>query len=592
MRRIALTALLVMAAAWGVAAVAGADGSHTYKVQMYNAFGLVKGSDVRVAGVNAGSVTALDIDASKRAVLTIELSGPASVLGEDTRCSSEPQSLIAEYFLDCRPKGPPLAENGEIPASHVRQTVQPDLVQNTLRMPYAQRLQLIINEFGTALAGNPQDLNEAIRKGAPALTQLKRVTGILASQNRTIRDLNANSDKIIAQLNDRRDDVVRFIQTARDTAAASAERRTDLSTDFDRLDNFLAQLKPTMAKLDQLAIQQTPLLSNLHAAAPQLNTLAANLPAFNKASTKSLASLGKAAVPGRQALRQGLDEIQALKRSGQNATPVAENVDKFLLDISSPKRAPVIDQRAAKTCGHKTKPCYSTGRKAPTGYTGMEGLLNYAYYQTLAINQYDQIGHLLHFSLFGLGTSPCGEYNAGGEGPDFGVPKAQSLGGGTTTDLTKTDPCVSWFGASQPGIGGPNSDIGHPRYDKSVCPTHPADGSVPYAYGGSQDTSLCDPNVSASSSSASKSTATRRAQATAEVSPGQSVPSGTGQGPLPQLPPSSLPKPGQNQLPDILGLGNHGGVPPAVGGHLKGGDKTGGANGKAAKDLLDFLLTN
>ena len=28
---------------------------------MYNAFGIVEGSDVRVAGVNAGTVTSLDI---------------------------------------------------------------------------------------------------------------------------------------------------------------------------------------------------------------------------------------------------------------------------------------------------------------------------------------------------------------------------------------------------------------------------------------------------------------------------------------------------------------------------------------------------
>src|SRR5215211_6068360 len=125
MRRISFIALAVLSAVWAVAAVAGADDSHTYRIQMYNAFGLVNGSDVRVAGVNAGSVTALDVDDQKRAVLTVELSGPVSVLGEETRCSSEPQSLIAEYFLDCRPKGPPLEDNGEIPASHVRQTVQP-----------------------------------------------------------------------------------------------------------------------------------------------------------------------------------------------------------------------------------------------------------------------------------------------------------------------------------------------------------------------------------------------------------------------------------------------------------------------------------
>ncbi len=123
--------------------------------------------------------------------------------------------MIAEYFLTCNPKGAPLPEGGTIPAGHVTETVQPDLVQNTLRESYKDRLAILINEFGTALAGNPQDLNEAIRLGSPALRKLQAALRILASENRTIRDLNANSDKIITQLANRRADVISFIQHAR-----------------------------------------------------------------------------------------------------------------------------------------------------------------------------------------------------------------------------------------------------------------------------------------------------------------------------------------------------------------------------------------
>jgi len=174
MRRIVLIGALLAALAAGATSMAGADDSHTYNIEMYNAFGIVKRSDVRIAGVNAGSVTALGITPTKRALVTISTSGPLGVLGKDTRCSSEPQSLIAEYFITCSPNGPPLPDGGTIPASHVKQTVQSDLVQNTLREPFKDRLQLLINEFGTALAGNPHDLNQAIRLGSPALDQLRR----------------------------------------------------------------------------------------------------------------------------------------------------------------------------------------------------------------------------------------------------------------------------------------------------------------------------------------------------------------------------------------------------------------------------------
>src|SRR3954470_23638065 len=118
MRRIALmTALLGALAAW-VTSLAGASDSHTYHIQMYNAFGIVNGSNVRIAGVDAGTVTGLDITPQKRADLTVETSGPLGVLGKDTRCASQPQSLIAEYFLTCNPKGEPLPDGGTIPANH------------------------------------------------------------------------------------------------------------------------------------------------------------------------------------------------------------------------------------------------------------------------------------------------------------------------------------------------------------------------------------------------------------------------------------------------------------------------------------------
>ena len=300
MRRIALIVAVLAAAGAGLASMAGADDSHTYNIEMFNGFGLVNGSDVRIAGVDAGSVTGLDVTADKRALVTVETSGPLGVLGKDTRCASEPQSLIAEYFLTCNPKGPPLPDGGTIPASHVKETVQPDLVQDTLREPFKDRLQLLINEFGTALAGNPHDLNQAIQLGSPALFQLKRALDILASENTTIRDLNANSDVIIKQLAQRRADVVKFIQEARDTSAISAQRRADLSTNFDRLDNFLAQLHPTLVKLGDVATQQKPLLADLRAAAPGLNTLAVKLPAFNQATSCASTSITRC-IPGRAA---------------------------------------------------------------------------------------------------------------------------------------------------------------------------------------------------------------------------------------------------------------------------------------------------
>jgi virulence factor Mce-like protein len=574
MRRLALIATLLACgpAVW-LATAAGADDTHTYTIELDNAFGIVQGSEVRVAGVTQGEVTDLDINAAKRAMLTVEVSGPLSQFGEDTECSSEPQSLIAEYFIDCEPKGDPLAEGGEIPVEQTEQTVQPDLVQNTLREPYRRRLQLLINEFGTALAGNPENLNAAIRRGAPALREFQEVTDLLGDQNRIIRDLNEDSDTIFARLAERRDDVVRFVQEARDTAAASADRRTDLGRDFNLLDDFLAELRPTMVELGRLARAQTPLLVDLRAAAPHLNRLAVSLPEFNEASQVSLESLGDAGVVGKRALRKGRDEIAQLRRTGHNAPVTSEYLADFLSDLDDPRRAVEIDTRAGRDTGRaSTEP----GTENTMGYTGLEGLLNYVYYQAGSINQFDRIGHMLHFSLFGADDiPPCGAFHTGGQ-----EGTAPTDDNGETKDPNEAARCTAWLGPNQPRITQP---LELPRYDASVCPA------------GSDAPELCDPNAASSGArtlrgdragSGTVGAGSDRGTApSAPSAPGAPGASPQGGGPPQKEPPKGLP----NDVDDILDLPQDQ-LPDDLPG-LGGGGSGGGATG-AADDLLDFLLSN
>ncbi len=568
MRRIALLIALIAACGAGFAATATGDDSHTYFIELDNAFGLTNGSEVKVAGVAEGTVQELLINSDKRAVIKVQLSGPLSVLGEDTVCSSEPQSLIAEYFIDCVPKGDPLVENEgsdderienpDIPVDQTRQTVQTDLVQSALRMPFRDRLTLIINEFGTALAGNPENLNDAIRRGAPALEAAKKVTGVLADQNTIIRDLNANSDAIITKLNDRSADVVSFIKNARATADVGAAQRENLSKDFELLDNFLAELQPTMVKLNDLAVAQTPLLRDLGVAAPGLTTLSRNLPDFNRAAAPSIKSLGKAAVVGKTALDNGDNEIKQLADSSKKAFSVADNLSKFLRDIDDPRRAVEIDARAGESTGRtNSKP----GKRDTMGYTGMEGLLNYVFYQAGAISQYDTVSHLLHFSIFEVGSGPCASYNGGQTVP--------SASGGETTDAAEANRCVAWLGPNQPGI---NSGPELPPYDGSVCP------------GGSTDLTLCDPaNTSARKRSGLTSTADDATAARGQSgSGGSGSPAGAGG----DSGPGSSPDSGSGSgVPDVSGGAGDirdalpGGLDDILGGGSKDQSGSGGSSG-------------
>ncbi|HYH60488.1 MAG TPA: MlaD family protein [Solirubrobacterales bacterium] len=604
MRRLALMLALVAAGAsvWA-ASVSADEETHTYRLEIFNAFGLVEGSEVKVAGVNSGTVVGLEVSEDKTALVEVELTGPLAVLGVDTQCSSEPQSLIAEYFIDCQPAGEP-AEDGSILDKKVTQTVQPDLVQNTLRMPFKQRLAILINEFGTALSGNPENLNEAIRLGAPALEDLHAALRLLGRQNTVIRDLNVDSDRIISDLVERKEDVNAFIENAGEAAAVSAERREDLRTNFDLLDDFLAELQPTMVELENVARESTPLLADLRGAAPQLNELATSLPAFNRAGQASLVSLGKAAKPGTRALRRGVQQgtFEALADSGKKAPKTTELLADFARDIDDPRRIVEIDDRAQKTCEDDTLPCFSTGRKGPTGYTGMEGLLNYAYYQAGSTNQYDSVGHLLHFTLYDVFRGSCGSYNAQNAWPlpNEDPPEADGEG---TTDITQAANCVSVLGPTQPGITeseesicaeAPAGQVCEPMFNPAVCNGQVDDGVDDNGVA-PEDADLCNGAGPRTDQKSSGGAAARGGGATpgGRESPGgagptePTLPELPGGGDLPVDPGDADPDDIRDILDDLPGgLGKNG----KSGKNGDGGRGPAGDSGQAANDLLDFLF--
>jgi phospholipid/cholesterol/gamma-HCH transport system substrate-binding protein len=577
MRRIAAIFAFLAVLGAVVSNVASAEEeTRTYKIEMYNAFGIVEQSEVRVSGVNVGEVQSLDVNEEKRAVVTVEVSDELAVFGDETTCSSEPQSLIAEYFIDCQPAGKPLPENGIIPASRVSQTVQTDLVQNTQREPFKQRFRLLINEFGTGLAGNSEALNEAIRLGAPALTDLKKVTATLREQRKTIRELNEDSSQTIGELAKRRDEIAAFVDEAEDTSAIAAARTDDVSTNFSLLDDFLGELRPSLVQLDRLAQAQTPLLTNLRGAAPHLADLSGNLPRFNRASEDALRTLGNAGDVGRRALTRGADEIELLAEAGEKAEPALEPLADFVSDLDDPRRAVEIDRRAGVDTGRDG---LEPGRRDTMGYTGLEGLLNYVRNQALTINQFDSVSHLFRFGIYEANTGPCGAFNSG-RNPDTGELGVPAQGGGTTTDINEVAECAAWLGPNQGGIapGHTDDDLGLGPYDPAVCPkgTQPMDAQERY----------CDPNTPSprDSKQTGSASAGKRENAERSDTPGGGLPELPG---LPGLDPNDLPN--GPDLPDVGGAA--GDAANGLGRRLgRGGRGGGGSDSAATGDLLDFLF--
>ena len=394
-RILAMASVLLAAGALAVFGTgAGDDGGH-YRVRaiFMNAFSVIPGEDVKIAGVKVGKIESLDVTPDHKAAVVLRIDRPGfDDFRADAECTIRPQSLIGEKFVECTPTqprpenaqpAPPLRkiQRGDgkgqylLPVTQTTKPVDLDLVNNTLRLPYRERLAIIINELGTGLAGRGGDLRQAITNADPALKETDKVLAILAEQNRVLADLARNGDTILAPLARDRARVADFVTQAARTGEATAERSDALEQNIAKLPAFLRELTPTMQALGGFADQATPVFTDLGKEAPSINRFIKELGPFSQAGIPALQSLGAAADVGGPALTKSKPIITDVGQLASGAKPLTSNL-------------------AALTTSLK-----DTG--------GIERLMDYLFYQVAAINGFDADGHYLRAGLI---LNACSQY--------------------------------------------------------------------------------------------------------------------------------------------------------------------------------------
>ncbi len=396
MKRLAASlALIIGATAFVVFGTGASDEDSGYKVraEFRNAFTVIPGLDVKIAGVKVGKVDDLDVTPDQKAAVVLRIDKPGfKDFRRDAECTIRPQSLIGEKFVECTPTQPradgakappplPRIRRGEgrgqylLPVSQTSRPVDLDLLTNVVRLPEQERLSIILNELGTALAGRGPELRQAIRNANPALKETDKVLAILGDQNRVLESLASDSDRIMAPLARDRAKAADFVDKASIVSAAAASRDTQLEQSIRRLPEFLRQLRPTMTRLGSLSDEMTPVLSDLDAVAPDLNRFVLQLGPFSQAADPAIVRLGAASVVGRDALVKARPIVQDLGRFASQARPLSANLQSLLTSLRD------------------------------TG--GIERALDYIFYQVAAINGFDSVSHYLRAGLI---VNTCTQY--------------------------------------------------------------------------------------------------------------------------------------------------------------------------------------
>jgi ABC-type transporter Mla subunit MlaD len=318
---------------------------------------MVKGEQVRVAGANVGEIESVgvtlpgEVDSYEggverkiagKAVIVMKITDPGfQDFRSDASCLIRPQSLIGEKFVDCRPTiprapgsppAPPLKKvsSGQpgagqylLPLENNSTSVDPDLINDINKLPYAQRFRLIFNELGAGLAGRGADIEAAVKRANPVLRDVTRLIGTLNAQRDRLTQLAADSEQILRPLSRERAHVAGFFTNAGASAQASSERGADLEASLRKFPAFLREFRLTMRSLQGFSDAATPVFVDLGKAAPSFTEATRALTPFSAASTvalKSLGATGEIAGPTLRAADPVVIKTRDLAQSGASPT--------------------------------------------------------------------------------------------------------------------------------------------------------------------------------------------------------------------------------------------------------------------------------
>ncbi len=385
----ALLLIVILATSAG-----GSNGGYTVRAIFDDAANLIPGENVKIAGVKVGTVGSVEPTPQAKAAVVMDVETPGfQDFRADASCTIRPQALIGEKYVDCVPTQPrvegtplppplqkiPSGHEGEgeylLPVQNNHSPVDVDLLGDISRLPERQRFTLILNELGAGLAGRGSDLREVIIRANPALQELDKVLGILASENHELAKLAVDSNEALAPLARVREQFADFIVQSNTVAKATANQRGNLQRNLELFPPFLEQLGPAMERLQRFAEQATPVFTDLGTAAPSIDKAFVNLPAFSNSSAKFYENLGKTSKVSGPALVATEPLLKQLKSLGSAAVPFTGNLSELFTSLRN------------------------------TG--GLERLMDFIFLGANAANGYDALGHFLRTE--GVGT-PCVTY--------------------------------------------------------------------------------------------------------------------------------------------------------------------------------------
>jgi len=262
--------------------------THGYRFHAIFSTGLdlPKGTPVRVAGVDAGSVVGLK-RYGQDADVTMEIEGKALPIHANAQLKIRPRTFLeGSWFIELEPgtaNSPVLHSGATIPITQTAVPVQLENVLDALNSEARSDLQELVIEYGRALAERPNPAeNEALepeernKSAAEALDQAA-THGPISTRNSAI------VNEALAGTHER--DLSTLVEAVKRLTAALDTHPQELGELFPNFNTFFEELSNNANSLHETVAELPGAFSNIHNAFVELGKALPALRSFSEAIT-------------------------------------------------------------------------------------------------------------------------------------------------------------------------------------------------------------------------------------------------------------------------------------------------------------------
>ena len=223
-----------------------------------------QGQTVRVAGVEIGSISDVEIDDGV-AVVEVEIEREfENVIREDASALLRPRTGLKDMLIEVDPgRGEVLEAGGRISAANTLPDVNPDEVYSTLDADTRPYLRMLVSGAGKGLRGRGDDLAATLERLEPLHRDLARVTRAAARRREALKRLVNRYGLLMRELARHPAELRRLITASRSVFDALAREDQNISRTVELLPGALRQTERTLARIDTLGGVMRPAFDSL-----------------------------------------------------------------------------------------------------------------------------------------------------------------------------------------------------------------------------------------------------------------------------------------------------------------------------------------